>query len=374
VYCPACGAANEDNAGFCAACGAQMNPQAAPPPPPGGQPAPPPPAAQPAYVQQPAQAPRSGGGLSAVKILAIIIPLIVIIIGGVIVWFLFFKPMDPNDYEAKVEDEFLALEEGVGIMGDAVSDILAAADGGIDGQDLNDLRADFEEGADMARSATGGIDGLREPDEYSRAHRDAVAYMEFARNDLIDPVSEVVDGIQAGDDTSDIGRDLQRVMERVSSDMPRMDERLWEIKEELYLPDDLEPLAGIKLSPVTVTVSWTDPVDIDLGATDNATGDSVGYLKNRDAMSDASERSETLEFIDHGDYDLTTGNYEITAYYASMGNTSLDAVNVTVTVTMPSGAEVSFNRMVDYDGSSDLWHVINLDAATGEYEELGWAD
>lgn len=321
----------------------------------------------------PQVAPARGGGLSAVKILAILIPLIVIIIAGTVVWFLFFKPMNPNDYEAKVEDEMAVLEEGMALMGDSIAEILVAADGGISSDDLNDFRSDFKEGASMARGAANEITDLREPDEYSRAHRDLVAYVEFARDDVVDPLSEVIDNIGEGDDTATIGEDLQQVIERAASDTARMEERLFSVKEELFLPDDLAPLSGIKMQPVSVTVSWNDPVDIDLGATDS-NGNDVGYLKDQDAMSDASDRSETLEFTTYDDADLTSGTYEITAYYAGMGDTDLQQVNITVTLTLPTGAEVDFNRMVDYDGGSDMWHVISLDSATGEYEELGWTD
>lgn len=350
MHCSSCGVANEDTSKFCSSCGAPMATPVAPP-----------------------GAPQSAGRRGTGAYVAVAVLVALAVIAGAVIWTVFFKPLSPENYELAVQEQFEQLEEGVILMGQAVTDVAAGSQGGLSAADLEAIQEDFSEGESMAREACETLSGLRAPDEHLRAQRDIEAYTAFMTDDVIEPFSSFISQRGADEDSEAVTSALMRVSERSSRKVDAMRERQAAIVESLYLSSDLDPLQGLALSPAKVVVSWEQPVDVDLKVYDMS-GNSWSEHKDRDATGGAGEQSETLEFTEYEGADLSTGRYQIAVFYASTGDTDLSEVDVTVSLTLPSGAVVERSGWVDFDSMSDEWYVFELDPATGEYSELDWSE
>ncbi len=305
--------------------------------------------------------------------LLIAIPLVIVGIAAFAAWTLFFKPLSVAEYEMAVEDGFDQMADGTRIMGEAVRDLVNDARGGLSTPDVSRYQSDFAEGERQAREASVVLAALRAPEEYARVHRDVERFAGFMLDDVLSSFSAAMNEMSAGDDAEAVSRRLVRAAERSAQRAEPAQRSLSAIRDELHLGFLGDPMTGLALSPVSVTVSWEQPVDVDLFVKD-VNGSSYSNLKDRDATGGPGDQSETIVFENHGSQDLSHGRYRISAYYASRSGTSWDQVYVTVAMTLPTGAVVERERWVSFDSSADEWHVFEVDAATGEYTVLDWLD
>ncbi len=289
-------------------------------------------------------------------------------------WTLFVKPLSASEYEIAVEDGLMQLSEGTDLMGEAVRGLVGDAQAGLSAQDISRYQSDFAAGEKRAREACANLDSLRTPDEYTRVQRDLERYTSFMVGDVLDPYASFMREAGSVTDTEELSRRLVRASERSSQRGESARGYLDSVLGELYLTSLDDPMSGLALLPVSVTVSWQQPVDVDLIVKDAVGGQSYGHLKDRDATGGAGQQSETIVFRDHDGEDLSRGTYQVIAFYAGRAGTDSDEVQVTVTMTLPTGAVIERQRLVDFDTGSDEWYVFEVDSLTGQYGDLDWLE
>lgn len=118
-----------------------------------------------------------------------------------------------------------------------------------------------------------------------------------------------------------------------------------------------------------VTVSWSEDVDLDLEIW-NEDGTEMltksWELVRMDEYGTGSE--EYFDFKDYGDGgDYSTGSYVVSVYFADYGED--EDAGPHVDWIDPDGDPQTRVTAMDYFGN-DQWHVIRIDAATGESEDI----
>lgn len=121
-----------------------------------------------------------------------------------------------------------------------------------------------------------------------------------------------------------------------------------------------------------VTLSWDEPVDMDLEIWDNA-GENAMFAASSYGGEDVQDGSadEFFEFKQYGEEDFSAGKYVVSVFYAGRPDDSnVDSVGVTLTVEMPDGSTDVRSGTVFWETGQDQWHAFRIDAATGAIEDI----
>lgn len=130
-------------------------------------------------------------------------------------------------------------------------------------------------------------------------------------------------------------------------------------------------------SPVKVTLSWDQPVDMDLEIWNSAATNLIhrAFPEQRNNwlapncgqdVTNGQQGKEFFIFKNCGTEDFSNGQYVISVYFAKRPDgSSIDGVFATVTIEAPGKPPVERRRKVMYAEGSDQWHVCRIDAATG---------
>jgi hypothetical protein len=125
-------------------------------------------------------------------------------------------------------------------------------------------------------------------------------------------------------------------------------------------------------TPVSVWLSWSEPVDMDLEIWD-ASGDSQlnsAYSLSGSDIGNGADGDEYFEFKRYGEYDdYSSGEYVVSVYFASF-LADQDEARVTVTVQAADGSTETWEKTVLWDPGMDQWHAFRIDAVSGQTVEI----
>jgi hypothetical protein len=119
---------------------------------------------------------------------------------------------------------------------------------------------------------------------------------------------------------------------------------------------------------VAVWLSWDAPVDMDLEIWD-AAGESMiaaAYQYSGDDIQTGGVGDEYFEFSNYSDYDFSTGEYVVSAYYVGSDDGSDPDATVTLTTQDIDGRVQTFTKTVRWDPGYDQWHAVRIQASTGQ--------
>jgi hypothetical protein len=119
---------------------------------------------------------------------------------------------------------------------------------------------------------------------------------------------------------------------------------------------------------VAVWMSWDADADVDLEVWDSTGNAYLGnsYDFGGEDVTTGGLGDEYFEFVNHGsDGDFGSGSYVVSAYFVDGTASETD---VTLTVQAADGSVETYTRTVEWSPPHDQWHVVRIDAASGDTE------
>jgi hypothetical protein len=181
MFCRDCGKQLAEGAQFCDGCGArQQTPQ----------------------MQQPVAATRSRVNVTVIAVVAVA----VLLVAGA-GWAVFLRPANASDYENQVSDAVGGVLDVPVDIAMTLTEVAGSSSAPMGDGDISALRTTVDASAKTIADARDKIDALRPPDEYKRAHEDALAAL-----DELSAVAKgylrIVERIDPGDTQGDVSSEF----------------------------------------------------------------------------------------------------------------------------------------------------------------------
>ena len=116
---------------------------------------------------------------------------------------------------------------------------------------------------------------------------------------------------------------------------------------------------------VAVWLEWEEPVDLELEIwQDEETFMLTAHNFIHEDIQDGADGYEYFEFGDYGGFDVSSGQYVVSVYFADLEPVQEEAFP-TLTIEGPGGSTQTHMGIIGWDASMDQWHAFWIDAATG---------
>lgn len=180
MFCRDCGKELAPDVQFCDGCGARQQAPQAP------------------QVTQAAPMVRPRVNIVVIAVIAVA----VVLVAG-LGWAVFLRPANASEYENRVSDAVDGVLDVPIEIAMTLTEVAGSSSAPMGEGDISALRTTVDESAKTISEARDAIDALRPPEEYKRAHADALAALDEL-SEIAKRYTRIIDRIDPGDTQGDV--------------------------------------------------------------------------------------------------------------------------------------------------------------------------